>query len=41
MFEMLVIIFGVYAFTFGRVRLPWELCISGEEFFLEAINVET
>ncbi len=26
---MLVIIFGVYAFTFGRVRLPWELCISG------------
>ena len=29
MFEMLVIIFGVYAFTFGRVRLPWELCISG------------
>ena len=26
---MLVFIFGVYAFTFGSVRLPWKLSISG------------
>ena len=25
---MLVFIFGVYAFTFGSVRLPWRLSIS-------------
>jgi hypothetical protein len=29
MFEMLVFIFGVYAFTFGSVRLPWNLSVSG------------
>lgn len=29
MFEMLVFIFGVYAFTFGTVRLPWNLSLSG------------
>jgi hypothetical protein len=29
MFEMLVFIFGVYAFTFGSVRLPWKLTVSG------------
>lgn len=26
---MLVFIFGVYAFTFGNVRLPWNLSVSG------------
>ena len=26
---MLVIILGVYAFTFGSVRLPWNLSLSG------------
>jgi hypothetical protein len=29
MFEMLVFIFGVYAFTFGSVRLPWNLSVNG------------
>ena len=29
MFEMLVFIFGVYAFVFGSVRLPWNLSLSG------------
>ena len=29
MFEMLIFIFGVYAFTFGNVRLPWSLSVSG------------
>lgn len=29
MFEMLVFIFGVYAFTFGSVRLPWNLRVVG------------
>ncbi len=26
---MLVFIFGVYALTFGSVRLPWNLSVSG------------
>ena len=26
---MLVFIFGVYAFTFGNVRMPWNLRVSG------------
>jgi hypothetical protein len=29
MFEMLVFIFGVYAFVFGSIRLPWNLAVSG------------
>jgi hypothetical protein len=29
MFEMLIFIFGVYAFVFGRVRLPWNLSLVG------------
>jgi hypothetical protein len=29
MFEMLVFIFGVYAFVFGSVRLPWRLSLVG------------
>ena len=29
MFEMLVFIFGVYAFVFGSVSLPWNLSVSG------------
>jgi len=29
MLEMLGFIFGVYAFTFGSVRLPWSLSLSG------------
>jgi protein-S-isoprenylcysteine O-methyltransferase Ste14 len=29
MLEMFVFIFGVYAFTFGNVRLPWNLSLSG------------
>ncbi len=29
MFEMLVFIFGVYAFVFGSVRLPWKLSLAG------------
>lgn len=29
MFEMLVFIFGVYAFVFGSVSLPWKLSVSG------------
>lgn len=29
MFEMLVFIFGVYAFVFGSVRLPWGLSVTG------------
>jgi hypothetical protein len=29
MLEMFVFILGVYAFTFGRVRLPWKLSLSG------------
>lgn len=29
MLEMVVFIIGVYAFTFGNVRLPWNLSLSG------------
>ncbi|UCD98802.1 MAG: hypothetical protein JSV42_17960 [Chloroflexota bacterium] len=29
MFEMLVFIFGVYAFIFGSVRLPWNMSVKG------------
>ena len=29
MLEMLVFILGVYAFTFGSVRLPWKLSLTG------------
>jgi len=29
MFEMLVFIFGVYAFVFGSIRLPWNLSVIG------------
>ena len=29
MFEMLVFIFGVYAFIFGSVKLPWNLSVVG------------
>jgi hypothetical protein len=29
MFEMLVFIFGIYAFVFGSVNLPWDLNVSG------------
>ena len=29
MFEMLVFIFGEYAFVFGSVNLPWNLSVSG------------
>jgi len=46
MFEMLVFIFGVYAFTFGNVRLPWKsaqlakVLISKLRFpFMELVRV--
>ena len=29
MFEMLLFIFGVYAFVFGSIRLPWSLSLVG------------
>jgi hypothetical protein len=29
MFEMVVFIFGVYAFVFGSIRLPWKLSLVG------------
>lgn len=29
MFEMLAFIFGVYAFVFGSVSLPWNQSVSG------------
>lgn len=37
MFEMLVFIFGVYAFVFGSVRLPWNLSVSGWRARIAAI----
>ena len=29
MFEMLVFLFGMYAFLFGSVRLPWKMSLVG------------
>jgi hypothetical protein len=37
MFEMLVFIFGIYAFVFGSVRLPWNLSVSGWRAWVAAL----
>ncbi len=29
MFEMLIFLFGVYAFVFGSVKLPWNMSLDG------------